>query len=310
MEQSDKNGAGRLKNAILITGPTASGKSSFAIELARRRNGVIINADSMQVYSVLRVVTARPDETDVAAVPHRLYGHVHPSRSYSTGAWLGDVEKLVEQGEFHDCTPIFTGGTGLYFRALLGGLSEIPQIPQHIRDRWRGALAEEGPAQLHAQLSRKDPGAASGIRPSDRQRIVRALEVLEATGRSITSFRQKKGRPLVDPKSAERYLIEPPRAALHARIEARFDRMLAQGALDEIVELMSLGLDPALPAMKAIGVRELNAAVSGELSLPAAIEKAKAATRQYAKRQSTWFRHQLGPGWQRTSNPFDGPDGP
>jgi tRNA dimethylallyltransferase len=320
----EQAGEGRVKNAILIAGPTASGKSALALDLAERKGGVIVNTDSMQGYSVLDVLTARPTAAELARVPHYLYGHVHPSTAYSTGAWLRDVTKLIDEGtllERPDGTlferpVIFVGGTGLYFRALVEGISEMPDIPQQVRDRWRYELQEQGAAKLHRILMREDSAAGMLLKPTDGQRIVRALEVLDASGRSILKWQAARGRSLIDRDSARFLVIEPDRAALMERIGARFDRMLEKGALDEVKQLTSLGLDPDLPAMKAIGVRELQAAMAGELSFPEAIERAKIATRQYAKRQATWFRHQLGPEWQRLrpgdrvesmiSDPFSG----
>ncbi|TIM14099.1 MAG: tRNA (adenosine(37)-N6)-dimethylallyltransferase MiaA, partial [Mesorhizobium sp.] len=190
-------------------------------------------------------------------------------------------------------------GTGLYFRALAEGISEMPDIPQSIRDRWRYELQEQGAAKLHRILLRRDSAAGMMLKPTDGQRIVRALEVLDASGRSILEWQAARGRPLIDRASTRFLVIEPDRAELVERIEARFDRMLETGALDEVTQITDLGLDPDLPAMKAIGVRELQAAMAGELSFPEAIERAKIATRQYAKRQATWFRHQLGPEWLR-----------
>ncbi|MER8482300.1 tRNA (adenosine(37)-N6)-dimethylallyltransferase MiaA [Mesorhizobium sp. M1322] len=290
-------GEGRVKNAVLIAGPTASGKSALALELAERNGGVIVNTDSMQVYSVLDVLTARPTAAELAHVPHFLYGHVHPSTAYSTGAWLRDVTKLIDDGAFLERPVIFAGGTGLYFRALAEGISEMPDIPQSIRDRWRYELQEQGAAKLHRILLREDSAAGMMLKPTDGQRIVRALEVLDASGRSILEWQAARGRPLIDRASTRFFVIEPDRAELVERIEARFDRMLEKGALDEVRRLTELGLDPDSPAMKAIGVRELQAAMGGKLSFPEAIERAKIATRQYAKRQATWFRHQLGPEW-------------
>lgn len=286
-----------MKNAILIAGPTASGKSALALDLAERLGGVVVNADSMQVYSVLEVLTARPRGDDLARVPHRLYGHVHPGIAYSTGAWLRDVEALA--AELAGRPAIFAGGTGLYFRALTEGLSEIPAVPDEVRDRWRRRLAEEGPARLHALLSERDPESAAILRPADRQRIVRALEVLDSSGRSIRVWQARRGRPLVDRAAARLFVIEPDRADLVARIERRLDRMVEEGALDEVRAFVALGLDRSLPATKAIGLRELEAALAGHIDLAEAITRAKAATRQYAKRQSTWFRNQLGPQWRR-----------
>jgi tRNA dimethylallyltransferase len=290
---------GRLKNAVLIAGPTASGKSALALELAERKGGAIVNTDSMQGYSVLNVLTARPTPQDMARAPHHLYGHIHPETAYSTGEWLRDVMRLMAEDAFRDRIPIFVGGTGLYFRALVQGIAEMPEIPKSVRDRWRHHLNEDGPELLHRILQREDPQAAMILRPSDGQRIARALEVLEASGRSILKWQAEKGRPLIDRDSAEFLVVEPERPALVERIERRFDRMLEAGALEEVRALKALKLDPALPAMKAIGVRELAAADAGELSFPEAIARAKIATRQYAKRQATWFRHQLGPEWRR-----------
>jgi tRNA dimethylallyltransferase len=290
---------GLLKNAILIAGPTASGKSALALDWAARKGGVLINTDSMQGYAVLNVLTARPSEAELQTAPHHLYGHISPATAYSTGMWLRDVMKLIDDGTLAGKVPIFVGGTGLYFRALLGGIAEMPDIPQQVRDRWRYRLSEEGPDRLHGVLLREDPEAAFRLKPTDGQRIVRALEVLEASGKSILAWQAERGRPLVDHASAHFFVTEPERAQLVNRIERRFDQMLAQGALEEVRALTAMGLDPALPAMKAIGVRELQAADAGEISFDEAVLRAKIATRQYSKRQSTWFRHQLGEEWRR-----------
>jgi tRNA dimethylallyltransferase len=291
--------AGRVRNAVLIAGPTASGKSALALDLAERIGGAIVNTDSMQGYSVLDVLTARPGPAELSRAPHFLYGHVHPSTPYSTGAWLRDVTRLIEDGALEGRPAVFVGGTGLYFRALAEGISEMPAIPQVVRERWRYELNERGAVRLHHILMREDPAAAMRLRPGDGQRIARALEVLEASGRSILHWQAARGQPLVDRDSARFLVIEPDRAELVARIDARFDTMVARGALAEVRALDALGLDPALPAMKAIGVPELRAAMAGALTMPQAIERAKTATRQYAKRQSTWFRHQLGGEWTR-----------
>ena len=295
-------GSAPLQNAVLIAGPTASGKSALALDIAARTGGVIVNADSMQVYSVLRVLTARPGDDDLARHPHLLYGHVHPSVAYSTGAWLREVAGLIQSGALEGQRPIFVGGTGLYFRALLGGLSDMPEIPPHIRDRWRYKLMEEGPHRLHRLLLREDPEVGLRLKPSDGQRIVRALEVLETSGKSIAAWQAETGTPLVDVASARRYVLEPERAVLHSRIEARFDGMMAAGAGHEVARIVALGLDPALPAMKAIGVPDLSDALAGRLSVAEAITRAKAATRQYAKRQSTWFRNQFADEWRRITS--------
>lgn len=294
---------GPLKNATLIAGPTASGKSALALEEARRTGAVVVNADSMQVYGVLNVLTARPGPDELARAPHRLYGHVSPTVAYSTGAWLEDVRRLVGMEELRDRPLVFVGGTGLYFRALLEGLSAMPQIPPQIRDSWRRRLAAEGAPALHAELARLDPAAAARLRPSDGQRVARALEVRQASGRSILEWQSNRGRPLVDGANARLLVIEPERAALVARIERRFDAMVAAGALDEVRAMQALDLDPDLPAAKAIGVRELQAALEGTMALGEAITRAKVATRQYARRQSTWFRNQFGADWRRIAAP-------
>lgn len=288
-----------IKNAILIAGPTASGKSALALSLARQTNGVVVNTDSMQVYSVLRLLTARPDDDDLAAAPHHLYGHVDPRASYSTGRWTDDVQQLARSGLFESRPPIFVGGTGLYFKALLDGLSQMPPVPEDVRQKWREALAREGPGALHPLLAERDPEAARFIRPTDGQRIVRALEVHDASGRPLSHWQKAKGKPLVDGASAKLIVIEPDRARLAERISRRFDLMMDNGAVDEVRALAAMSPDAAAPVMKAIGVRELMAVDRGEMLLADAIERAKIATRQYAKRQMTWFRNQFGPEWER-----------
>ena len=290
-----------MKGAILIAGPTASGKSALALDLARSVGGVVVNADSMQVYDVLSVLTARPAPADLEKAPHLLYGHVDPASPYSTGAWLRDVEALRRDGVFDLRPPVFVGGTGLYFKGLLEGLSAMPDVPADVRETWRGRLAAEGAQALHAVLAQRDGLAAATIRPADGQRIVRALEVLDASGRSIRAWQGERSRPLVDGSTARRILIEPDRADLAKRIDRRFDAMVAGGAIEEAKRFAARGIDPSMPAAKAIGVRELSAAAAGDIALDAAIDAAKAATRQYAKRQMTWFRTQFGEGWERRS---------
>jgi len=287
-----------LKGATLIAGPTASGKSALALQMARERDGVIVNADSMQVYSVLHLLTARPGPEELAMAPHRLYGHVPPSKPYSTGRWISDVRELIEAEALARRAVIFVGGTGLYFRALTEGLSPMPEIPEAVRIRWRKRLAEEGGEALHRLLGEADPLAASRIRPSDSQLIVRALEVVEASGRPISYWQGQASHPLVDMASCRKIVLMPDRNTLASRIEKRFDQMLRHGAVEEVKQLLALDLPPSMPAMKAIGVREISAALAGEISLDEAGSRAIAATRQYAKRQMTWFRHQLGQDWE------------
>lgn len=295
-----------LRNAILIAGPTASGKSALALDLARETGGIVVNADSMQVYAVLDRLTARPGAGELAQAPHRLYGHVSPAEPYSTGRWLADVAALARAELGAGRRAVFVGGTGLYFKALTEGLSEMPDIPEEVRAAWRARLAQEGAPALHRLLAGRDAEAAARIRPADGQRIVRALEVLEASGRPIGAWQGARGAPLVDVASATRMVIEPDRAVLAARIDARLRQMAEQGALEEVRALLAMRLAPAMPAMKAIGVREFAAVLEGASTLGAALEAASAATRRYAKRQSTWFRHQLDPGWTRIASPTGG----
>jgi tRNA dimethylallyltransferase len=276
----------------------------MALDIAARDDGIIVNADSMQVYSQLDVLTAQPTAAERRRVPHELYGHVHPSVAYSTGAWLRDLSRIAEDGRLSGRRPIFAGGTGLYFRALTEGISRMPDIPGEIRDHWRRKLRKEGAQALHDSLLRRDPDTAAVLRPGDGQRIVRALEVLDASGRSIRQWQSERGVPLVDRSSARFIVIEPERTLLIERIEARFARMVADGGVAEVEALLALALDPALPALKAIGVRELAMVIEGRSTLAQAQTLASIATRQYAKRQSTWFRNQLGPEWQRVTSVF------
>lgn len=287
------------KSAILIAGPTASGKSGLALELAAACGGYIVNTDSMQVYDVLSVLTARPDAHALATVDHHLYGHVHPGEDYSTGRWVTDVAELLSRPDLCGRTPVFVGGTGLYFRALEGGLSQMPDVPAEVRRHWRRRLDDEGPDALHPLLAAADPAAAARIKPQDGQRIVRAMEIFDASGRPISHWQSIRTEPLVDMNRAERILLLPDRALLSKRIETRLAMMAESGALEEVKALLSLGLDPALPAMKAIGVPEFAAHARSETTMETALALAAISTRQYAKRQSTWFRNQLGPEWRR-----------
>jgi len=291
-----------VKNAILIAGPTASGKSALAIRMAQETGGFIVNTDSMQVYDVLDLLTARPGKADLAATEHHLYGHVAPSISYSTGRWLDDVAVLLSQPTMKERTPIFVGGTGLYFRELLGGLSQMPEVPDDVRAYWRGRMETDGPELLHRDLSERDPDMAATLQPADSQRIVRALEVLEGTGKSLLDWQRKKGRALVDDDSARKIVLAPDRAWLSERIARRFALMWDNGAIDEVKALLALDLAPQLPAMKAIGVREITAYLGGSMAREEAVERSVIATRQYAKRQSTWFRNQLDDSWSMYAN--------
>jgi tRNA dimethylallyltransferase len=290
---------GKTTEAILITGPTASGKSALALAFARQHGGVVINADSMQVYDTLKVVTARPDESEMDGIPHHLYGHVPAGTSYSTGDWLREMTSLLDTLKGQGRMPVVVGGTGLYFKALTGGLSEMPDIPEPLRERLRARLIAEGPEVLHAELAAADADVAAGLNPKDGQRIVRALEVIEATGQSIDHFRRQAGPVLIDQEKARRLVVLPERKLLHQRIDRRFALMMDQGAVEEVKALLSLDLPPEMPVMKAIGVSQIAAMLAGELTREGAIERASAATRQYAKRQMTWFRNQMDERWER-----------
>ncbi len=286
-------------DAILITGPTASGKSALALDLAKRHGGVVVNADSMQVYDTLRLLTARPSEEEMEGVPHHLYGHVPAGAAYSTGDWLREVSELLARLKVEGTPPVIVGGTGLYFKALTGGLSDMPQIPAEIRENLRNRLAEEGPVALHALLERNDPATAARLNLQDGQRILRALEVIETTGRSISEFQGKAGPVIVDPARARKLIVLPERDVLYSRIDRRFSTMLESGAVEEVEALLALDLPPEMPVMKAIGVSQIAAMLKGEMSREDVIEKASAATRQYAKRQMTWFRNQMDESWER-----------
>ncbi|MGR9239955.1 tRNA (adenosine(37)-N6)-dimethylallyltransferase MiaA [Rhizobium leguminosarum] len=286
-------------NAILITGPTASGKSALAVELAKRHDGVVVNADSMQVYDTLRVLTARPSEEEMQGVPHHLYGHVPAGAAYSTGGWLRDVSALLPALRAAGRLPVFVGGTGLYFKALTGGLSDMPEIPEALRKALRSRLLEEGPDGLYAELAVADPAMAASLNRQDGQRIVRALEVMKATGRSIADFQGQSGLVIIDAAQARKIVVLPDRAVLHQRINGRFEKMLQQGAEDEVRALLALDLPAEAPVMKAIGVSQITAMVRGEMTRDEVLEKGAAATRQYAKRQMTWFRNQMDDSWER-----------
>jgi len=282
--------------AVLIAGPTASGKSALGLALARELGGVIVNADSMQVYRDLRVLTARPTPEEEAQAPHRLYGHVDGAISYSVGRYLEDAGQALDEMCRTGRLPILVGGTGLYFKALIEGLSDIPPVPQDVRERIRAASEGCATLELHAALKERDSETAQALSSNDRLRILRALEVLEATGRPLASFRnQRRPGPLADVPIVKVFL-SPDRDLLRARINARLRVMMAAGALDEVRALAACDLDPALPVMRAHGVPGLMAHLRGELTLDEAIARGQADTRRYAKRQFTWFRHQM-PDW-------------
>lgn len=278
---------------ILIAGPTASGKSALALALAERLGGVIINADSMQVYRELRVLSARPTEADEARAPHRLYGHVGGHEAYSAGRFMAEAAREIGAAHRDGRVAIVTGGTGLYFKALTEGLSPIPAIPDDVRAFWRAEAARLGAGALHAELARRDPAMAARLSSTDPQRVTRALEVIEATGRSLADWQSAPGQPVVDATRSVRLVVMPGRAELYRRCDLRFEAMLAAGAAEEVRALVALGLDPELPVMRALGVVPLAAMLAGAQSREAAVERGKLDTRHYAKRQLTWLRRNM-----------------
>jgi tRNA dimethylallyltransferase len=285
----------------LIAGPTASGKSTLAATQARAAGGIVVNADSMQVYRELAVLTARPTQVEEAGLPHRLYGFRPAAEPYSVAAWLDDVAPLIDAARAGGPPLMIVGGTGLYFKALLEGLSPVPDIPDEIRAHWRAEAAAKGSAALHAILRDRDPAMAERLPVSDRQRIVRALEVVDATAVSLLDWQHVAGRPLIREEEAERLFLSPPRELLYARCDARLDRMIAMGGLEEARRLAELRLDASLPLMRAVGVRPLLGFLAGLLNWEAALAEAKKETRRYAKRQLTWARsNMLSWKWIRT----------
>ena len=278
---------------MLIAGPTASGKSALALTLAQKTGGVVINTDSMQVYRDLRVITARPTPAEGTLVPHRLYGHVDAAVNFSAGAWVADAARILAEVRAENRLPIFIGGSGLYFKALTRGLSAVPPIPAEVRESVRARLERDGVEALHAELGLRDPASAERLKPRDRARIARALDVVVATGRVLTDWHREGLPPLLAPGEFSALFLTPERDQLYARIDARFDAMLAAGALDEVAALAARQLDPLLPAMKAHGVPALIRHLRGEIGRDQASEIGRADTRHYAKRQFTWFRHQL-----------------
>ncbi|MGL5363575.1 MAG: tRNA (adenosine(37)-N6)-dimethylallyltransferase MiaA [Bosea sp. (in: a-proteobacteria)] len=286
-----------MTKAVLIAGPTASGKSALAIALAQRFNGVVINADSMQVYADLRIITARPSPEEEASAPHRLFGHVDGGTNHSVARHVADIAALLPVLSASGQLPVIVGGTGMYFRALTDGLSDIPVVPDAVREEVRAFCLTRDAPELHAELTRRDPVTAATLRPSDRLRIMRALEVHAATGQSLNSFHgARQPGPLADYDLVKLFLA-PERELVRSRIDARFLQMMQAGALDEVQALAARKLDPLLPVMRAHGVPWLIAHLRGETTLANAIMRGQGDTRAYAKRQMTWFRNQMS-GWQ------------
>jgi tRNA dimethylallyltransferase len=279
--------------AVLIAGPTASGKSALAAELAEKLGAAAINADSMQVYADLPILSAQPTPREKAAAPHLLFGHIGAERNYSVGQWRDDARAALDECRAQKLLPVFVGGTGLYFKALLQGLSEIPAVPAAVRARVRSESDGVAPAELHARLARLDPETAARLRPTDPQRIIRALEIFAATGEPLARFQGARQAPLLEAARCKCIFLAPQRPALNARVNARFERMVAGGAIDEARRLLARGLDPALPAMRAVGVPGLLDYLRGLCSLEEAVERGQRDSRRYAKRQFTFARTQL-----------------
>jgi tRNA dimethylallyltransferase len=285
--------------ALLIMGPTASGKSALALALAERLGGEIVNADSMQVYRDFRVLTARPSVEEEARAPHHLYGHVDAAELYSTGRWLSDALAAIAAIRTRGATPILVGGTGLYFKALTQGLADIPATDPETRAALREREAREGAPALHAELAERDPQTAARLEPNDAPRILRALEVLETTGESISTL-QTSTKPALAADDWRGLVLTPDRERLYATINARFDAMLGAGAIEEVRAFAARQLDPALPATKAHGAPALRTYLAGELTLEQAAEIGTRDTRRYAKRQFTWIGGQM-PNWPRVA---------
>ena len=285
------------RRAVLIAGPTASGKSALALAMAQERNGIIVNTDAMQIYDVLQVVTARPGAADTALAEHRLYGTVPAATRFSTGQWLNAVRDTMAAAD--PARPlIFVGGTGLYFDALLNGFADIPEVPAAVTLEVQQEIQALDAAQRLALLAQEDPEAAARLGVADPQRLVRALAVKRSTGRPLSSYHLQQAGGLLADVGVEKLVLDPDRDILRQRIAARFEQMVDSGAVEEVRALRTLDLDPSLPVMKAIGVREIGDWLDGLASRDEAIERAVIATRQYAKRQRTWFRNRFGD-WPR-----------
>jgi tRNA dimethylallyltransferase len=279
------------KRAVLIAGPTASGKSALALEIAREQDGVIVNTDALQVYEVLQLLTARPSAIEMGEVPHRLYGVVSPAVRFSTGEWARAAAGIIAEEAGRPL--IFVGGTGLYFEAMTTGFADVPEVPAEAVAAAEAEVAGLDGAGRGRLIAARDPVVAARLKAPDPQRVIRALAVLNATGRSLASFQDEAQSGLLDGFEIERMVLNPDREVLRERIARRFEAMFAHGAIEEVEALLALGLDPSLPAMKAIGVPEIAAMLRGEIEEDEAIERAVIATRQYAKRQRTWFRNRM-----------------
>jgi tRNA dimethylallyltransferase len=284
-----------LPPMALIAGPTASGKSALALRLAERANGVVINADSAQVYRDLKVLSARPSAEEEGRAPHLLYGYRDGAEACSAADWAADARAAVAEAHAEGKLPILTGGTGLYIRTLIEGIAPVPPIDPAVRDEVRALPV----AEAYAALSREDPAAATRLRASDTNRVARALEVVRSTGRPLAEWQREKTGGIGQEVRLLPLILLPPREWLYGRCNARFEGMMGAEGLAEAEALLARGLSPALPVMRAIGAAEIEAYLSGELSREAAITAGQTATRQYAKRQYTWFSRQTPADWPR-----------
>jgi tRNA dimethylallyltransferase len=280
-------------DAILIAGPTASGKSALAVDVARHVGGLVINADSMQVYRDLDVLTARPRPDEMGGVPHELYGFVGAGDAYSVGRYIADAANHIDRARQDGRTPVIVGGTGLYFRGLLEGLSPVPEIDPEIRRHWRRVGEQDGPQRLVEALTARDPEMAGRLMPTDAQRLIRALEVIESTGRSLSYWQKVPGTPALDAGRCMKLVVEIDRVALYERCDQRFEQMLAHGALFEVARLQAMQLETTLPIMRALGVAPILEYLEGNCDLRQATERGQTETRQYAKRQLTWLRRNM-----------------
>ncbi len=276
---------------VCIAGPTASGKSAFALSLAKKLGGEIVNADALQVYADLQIISARPNLEDMAQAPHHLFGHIDGGERYSAGRWLEQAVPIIIDIMARGRVPIIIGGTGLYFKALLQGLAKVPQPSAQARANAQNILTEQGIGALRARAEQLDPAAAARILGDDPQRLLRVVEVAQSSGVSL-SYWQAQTQPIIGKADWRGAVLTPPRDGLYERINARFDGMVESGGIDEVARLYARGLNPMLPAMKAIGVPQIISALNGEQSLETALETAKRETRRFAKRQFTWFRGQ------------------
>lgn len=280
-----------MKPVICIAGPTASGKSAYAIRVTEAVGGEIINTDALQVYEDLQILSARPTPDEMGAVPHHLFGHISGAVRYSTGAWLREVEPLIIDILARDKAPVLVGGTGLYFKALLEGMADIPPVPAAVSKETAERLKRDGVQSLRAEAERLDPIAAARVLGDDPQRLERIVNVAKGTGQALSTW-QVETHPLVPSRFARYCVLTPPREMLYARINARYDTMLRAGGLEEAKTVFAKGYDETLPVMKAIGLRQLRSYFSGLGSLDDAVEDAKRESRRFAKRQMTWFRNQ------------------